>query len=376
MQTPRALVLILAMLLPVPVLAQGSLADYNAHLRKINRLSAEDWYQLGLWCKSKMMWPYANQAFMKASALGSSLRAKSFYQLAEIAFGQQKDAEAAEWIAKAAKAAPEDAQIKRLSGRILGRREAKTASGIRAIKEAHEANRHNDFINAVIAFVGKPGHDTMEQHQEELTEALDEEVFKCLVAHRMKSTCPRCGEGGFYRCPECLGKGYKISKYVKRTISAYQAGTVATERKKVLKMCRKCKGIGAVQCGECGGAGMYLKYVYDGEKTLLAKALAEKAVAKLSKRKRRSQRKKKDDVAGDLRRAVKLSAMLKKALKLDKEGVTASVEKLDRALSRAESNLEKAQRKVEEAVDKKLEEIAEERGATYVKEKDKKGKKK
>ena len=61
-----------------------------------------------------------------------------------------------------------------------------------------------------------------------------------------------------------------------------------------------------------------------------------------------------------------------------KEGVTASVEKLDSALRRAESNLEKAQRQVEDAVDEKLKEIAKERGAVYVKEKekDKKGKKK
>ena len=103
----HANVALIAVLLLLPLggaHAQGSAAAYNAKLRTINRLSAQDWYELGLWCKERMMWLYAEQAFRKSMGLGSRYRGQACYQLAVIAQGNGKPDEAIQWIEKALKA--------------------------------------------------------------------------------------------------------------------------------------------------------------------------------------------------------------------------------------------------------------------------------
>ena len=345
--------------------AQSARAQYSTKRRAINAMSGSDWYQLGDWCKSQRLWPEATRAFKKAMALDPRLYAQCCSDLADIAKAQQRPDEAAEWLDRATAASTGTS-----SGGSAGSRGAPAVTGstssgkLGQVVAAYKAKQYNEAIDAIEVVAGKPGNDRMEDVTEVLSQALGEDVHKALVKCRLKGQCPRCSGSGHVPCRMCLTKGYKIYTKVTRVPTSKSSKKpkflYANKRRKHLKACSSCDGLSARVCRACSGSGLRLSSVYEGEKADLVKGLVEKA-GELIKRRKRGRKDK--DAIKQYRAALQASFMYERALKLDSEAAAEADERLDRNVRKAESKLEGAKRKLEKAIEEKLEELAEEEGA-------------
>lgn len=340
-------------------------------------MSGSDWCQLGTWCKNQRLWSEATQAFKTAMTLDPRQCAQCCNELADIAKAQHRPDEAAAWLdrAKAANSGP-SAGPAGPPGRPAGKGLTSTGK-LGEAAAAYRAKKYNDAIEAIEAVAGKPGSDRMEDVVEILSQALGEDVYKALAKCRLKGKCSRCGGTGHVPCRMCLSKGYKTYTKVKRVPTSKSSKKSiflwSKKRQKYLKPCSYCDGLSAKVCKPCGGCGLKVSTVYDGEKASLAKALVERASELL---KRRKKGRKDKDAVEQYRVALQASVMYELALKLDSEAAAEADEKLERNVRKAESKLSSAKKKLEKAIEEKLEEIAEEKGAILVEDEDDKSRKK
>jgi len=353
-----------------PAMPQGNMAEYNAKLRAVNAMSPRDWYELGLWCKTRMMWLHARSAFKKSMAFGGAYKAKCCYEMATIAHAQNDSDEAIEWLEKALEADPGYERAKKFYSRLSGQLGRAKSEGLGTVTEAYKGKRYTDTVKAIVEFAGRSGKDRMSRLGGDLSEALGEDVFKVLVKCRLKGKCSKCSGGGFSRCTSCLGRGYR--KYTRVTRTRGGRKLVQEERQTYFRQCSKCKGGAAIECRTCKGTGLYLDSVYDGEKSALAVGLADKAADSLKTKKgKRRSKKKKDDPIADYREAVNRSKMYEVALKLDKEAVAEAQEDLEKNLDKTADKLEDATEDYREAVDEHLTEYAKKNKGKYIKKKKK-----
>ena len=346
-----------------PAQGQGSLAEYNAKLRAINTMDPEDWYRLGTWCKSRMMWTYARGAFTKAMDLGPGYKAKCCYELAMLERGSKKIDAAIAWLEKAREADANFGPANKLYEQLKGAKRVVSQGKISEVVNAYEAKQYSKTIAAVEALVGKPGKDNMADMAEKLTEALGEDVYKALAKCRLRGRCARCSGEGHVECRRCLGKGYRMRKKIKRLAKDKDEHTLTLwdiERKKYLQVCSTCEGMGARLCKVCNGSGLNIVRAYDGEKALLAEALVKRAEA-LSKSLRGKRKSK--HVVKHYKRALKAAAMYEEAAKLDRAAAEEVDEKLDSSIEKAQKKLKSAKAKLAKRILKEFKRIAEESGS-------------
>jgi len=352
--------------------AQGSLAQYSAKRRRMNAMDPKAWFELGTWCKKRLMWTHANGAFQQAMALGPTMTAQCCYELATIAQYTDRIPQATEWLEKAKAADPNFEKANLLHAKLVGAKRAARQGKFDDVVKAYQEKRYADMIKAVEALAGKPDakDNKMADMASELSEALGGDVFEALVMARLLGKCKPCGGGGFVPCRSCLSKGCRIvrkTEYEKK--GADTASSVILRRgtkKRYLKVCKTCAGLGSVACKACGGSGLDIKKCYEGEKTLLAKMLAA-AADEFYKKIRKS---KKGDPVEGYRLALKTKLLYEQAIATDKQAATEQNKRVDRDAKRARSKLRSARAKLMKEVTDRLKDIAKERNATLVKDKD------